>query len=1277
MIRKIYLFLTAFIAFGFAAFAQNNPGSIKVTLVDEKGEEIPFANVVVYSGATQLATGTTDIEGNAFIKQLAPGKYDVKAVYVGYQTKTISGVVVSNDKVTYLKIPMTGGVQLDEVVVKYEAPLIDPNTISGGTVTRESYMAMADKSIAGVLSTQAGVYANNDGDLNLRGGRNSGGGAGIDGSSAANNIFIDGERVIGTANVARGAVSQMSVILGGVPAQYGDVTSGVVSITTRGAAPTWSGGVEGQTSQLTDKFGYNYLGFNVGGPVLQKKDSAGGTRPLIGVFLSGEVEYQKDPRPWATGIYQVNKDKLSSLEQHPLVYNPLSNNYYLAAAYMNASDLHKSAVRPNVASRGIRLNPKVDFAINPNLNITLGGSWDYTTNHTFIMDYALLNSKHNPQIIQNTMRGYARLTQHFGPSGASEQEKSQSIIKNAFLTAQVSYQKYKWTQQDEQFKDRLFDYGYNGKFTEYQMPYYAISGATQAHNLYTGHDTTVGSATTPVYVFAGYIDSLITFSPGSQNALTANYTSQLMDYYGAQGTKVWNYGQIYQNNGLRNGDVPQNVHALWFNTGRAYGGYQIRDQRMFRFTSNFTADIKNHSIVVGVEFDQRNESGFFVSTRSLWNSMRQLANMHNQNVDTASLVYHDAGSMTVTNFNPYGSNYTDNTLGVVTGDVKYDPSAQSVFSKNFYDQIGVAGDHSPSSTKYINIDEVDPSKLSLGMFSPDELLNGGIPLVDAYGYDYTGKRLKQKVSFNDFLDKTHSDKFGDKLNDRLVGAFRPVYMAGYIQDRFDFKDIKFNVGVRIDRYDANQMVLKDKYLLFDAMHVGDLTGSAASQVPSSVPKDAVVYVTDAGTKNIAGYRSGDNWYDASGNAVSDPKIIGELSGGQALPWLVKDEDYKKSGYSNSAFTAYKPQINVMPRVAFSFPISDVANFFAHYDILTERPQSGTNRMDPKDWYYLSANQGGIYANPNLKSQRTVDYELGFSQLLNEKKSASLEISAFYREMRNLINIIRVNQAYPLSYLTYGNIDFQTVKGFSAAFKMRRTNGVQFSVNYTLQFAEGSGSNASSGANLASSSQPNLRVLIPLDFDQRHTLAANFDYRFFAGKDYKGPQSTIGGKTIRWLENSGVNIVPRIGSGTPYTRRYPPKSDVEIGNNITQSIYGDLNGSRLPWQFKTDMRIDKSFNLTLGKTDGDKKAKISTLNIYFQILNVFNTKNIIQMHNYTGSATDDGYLTSNIGLNEISQKAVQGAAYSQSFQDLYKAKLNDGSYFSIPRQFRIGIQWDFQ
>ena len=71
-------------------------------------------------------------------------------------------------------------------------------------------------------------------------------------------------------------------------------------------------------------------------------------------------------------------------------------------------------------------------------------------------------------------------------------------------------------------------------------------------------------------------------------------------------------------------------------------------------------------------------------------------------------------------------------------------------------------------------------------------------------------------------------------------------------------------------------------------------------------------------------------------------------------------------------------------------------------------------------------------------------------------------------------------------MMYQNIDFGTVKGFSTSYDLRRTGRVQMTTNYTLQFADGTGSSASSGYSLVNTGQPNLRTTIPLSYDQRHT-----------------------------------------------------------------------------------------------------------------------------------------------------------------------------------------------
>ncbi len=1307
--KKVYLLLVGFVFLGFCLSAQNNGGSIKVTLTDKVNKEtIPFANIVVFLGKTQVAVATTDMDGVAYVKNITAGKYNVKAVYVGYQPQQVENVQVLNDKPSYVNIALSneGGVNLNEVVItEYAVPLIDPDTKSGAVVDRETFQHVADKSVEGVIGMAAGVVVTDNGSsqqIQVRGAR-----------SNSTNYFIDGERAIGTPNMPQQAVEQMSIVLGGLPAQYGDITGGAVSITTRGVQPKFFGGIEAISSELTDPYGYNSLGFSIGGPLIMKKDSANNKKPIVGFFIGGQGNYIKDPRPWTNGITQVNQSKLAQLEQNPIQYNPSNQSYYTSASFLTPNDLYTAKVRPNVAKKQIELAPKIDIAVTPNLKITLGGNFDYNNYHTFVQEYSLMNSEHNPQVIERTMRGYARLVQQFGSQNATEQEKSQSVIKKAYFTLQAGYQQYKYTQQDEQFKNNFFNYGYVGQFTEYRMPIYKQDSVKVPK---------AGGGYTKVqaYVLQGYQDSLINYKPGTQNPLTANYTSQVISDIGAN--NVSNYGQLFNAQGLLNGTPPNNVQALYYGTGRSTPEYFSRDNRLFRVTSNFSADIKNHALMVGIEYDQRNEAGYDVNGRGLYNQARQLANQHTQALDTRdtnAVLYTQStysSAINPDNHQQYGNlnqnqiinvnagvPITGSTYNVVTYSTAVNLSSMSVFAKNFYDQqMGIHNNNNGGYATYINVDAYDPSHFNLGMFAPDELLNQGNQLVTAYGYDYEGHRLKaNSVNFSDFLNKFHTDKFGDKVYDRLTGAFTPVYMAGYIQDKFDFKDIKFNVGLRVDRYDANQQVLKDPFLLKDAYGTGDigsLSGKYSGTIPSNIPKDAVIYVADnnAQVKQITGFRTTTSsgtttWYGPTGNVISDPTLISEASGGQAQPWLKNPSD--KSPYSNSAFTAYKPQINVMPRVAFSFPISDVANFFAHYDILTERPPasqsdgnngvpySSQNRTNPQDYYFLSSNQGAVVNNGNLKPQRVVDYELGFSQLLNEKKSASLKLSGFYREMRNMVEITRINQAYPLSYLSYGNIDFGTVKGFSAEFQLRRTAGFQLSANYTLQFADGSGSNANSGYNLANSSQPNLRVIMPLDFDQRHSFVANMDYRFGEGKDYRGPQFTTKKgadkeKNHQILKNLGINLVGRISSGLPYSSRTPAASDEEIGNNITQYLAGTLNGSRLPWQFKLDMRIDKNFTLGKGSSDNGDKTKQYNLNVYCQVLNLLNTKNVIAVHNYTGSPTDDGYLASNFGINEINQKYAQSSAYGQGFTTLYNAKLNNGSYYGMPRMIRLGLQFDF-
>ena len=44
---------------------------------------------------------------------------------------------------------------------------------------------------------------------------------------------VDGQRMFGTAQVPSQAIEQVSVLMGGIPAEYGDLTGGVIVVSTK------------------------------------------------------------------------------------------------------------------------------------------------------------------------------------------------------------------------------------------------------------------------------------------------------------------------------------------------------------------------------------------------------------------------------------------------------------------------------------------------------------------------------------------------------------------------------------------------------------------------------------------------------------------------------------------------------------------------------------------------------------------------------------------------------------------------------------------------------------------------------------------------------------------------------------------------------------------------------------------------------------------------------------------------------------------------------------
>jgi len=1253
MIKKLFFLTLSLLFTGSYILAQSGLGTLKGTVKDNKsGEVVPNAKVYLMSGTTMKGNALTDDQGVFQINAILPGTYDVKITNrtEGYQDALEQGVIISPDKITFLEKLTLGKpeneLEKDEVkVTRYKVPLIDKDGgASGGTVTRQDIARMPVRSAAGVAQSVGGVNTNEgSGAISVRGSR-----------SDATYFYIDGIKVRGSTNLPKAALEEVSVITGGVPANYGDVTGGIISVTTRGPSAVYFGSLEAVTSGFyfkgadpngydgkvfgLDKYGYNLVEGMLSGPLLMQKDSTGKkTKPLLGFLVSGNLTDEPDNRPLAGGGWRVKKDVRDSLLAKPL--RPTSTGFgtFHNSLFLRETDFEKVPWRMNARNTTISGQGKIDVNTGPSVNVQFGGSLNYTNGRAYSYSSSLLNFTNFGQSKGLDYRVYGKISQRF------RNDNKNAKIKSANYTLMVDFSKSVRDSYDPKHSYSIFDYGHVGTFTTHRIPSYEFNDNLQRweHN--------------------GFKDVQVDFSPSATNAALAAITTQYYDIYaGNPFGHYQNLFQIQQGNALRNGDSPQSVYGIWANIGSPYNGFGKFENNQFRITGSGSLVIGNHSVSLGFEYEQRVDRGWSNGDQGpigIWSIARQLMNFHIRELDYTTGVITDSGSFKAITYDRLNSGYAHSHNGAFGGQLNNDN--QSFFDYNVRKELNLA----TGGNDYVDIDMYDPSMFNLGMFSPDELMNQGNSFVSYYGYDHTGKKVSGATDINKYFNEY--DQNGNYR--RFIGAFQPTYLAGYIMDKFAFKDIVFNVGVRVDVFDANQPVLKDPYLFYNARTVKEAKALKTNDpgqyswvnIPQSMGDNYVVYVNDVNNPTaINGFRNGTEWFNSVGTTIEDPKTI-QGAGGIA-PWLLNPAQKSPDA---SAFQDYKAQVNVMPRVAFSFPISEKASFFAHYDILTKRPTTGL-RFDPYEYQYVQT-RSDVINNANLKPETTIDYELGFQQVLGP--TSSLKISAFYREQRNNVQLINVFMAYPASYKTYGNRDFGTVKGMTISYDLRQTGNVRMTANYTLQFADGTGSDATSMAAFINAGIPNLRNIFPYSFDQRHAFAITFDYRYGEGKDYNGPR--IGDFNV--LENMGLNIFTNIQSGYPYSGQ-TFITDEGIGN-LSAGISGTVNGSRMPWTYRLDMQLDKNLTITHKAKDakGKEKDKVSNLNIYIRATNLFNQLNVLGIYRATGNWNDDGYLAA-----ASSQTSIQNQTDEQSFRDLYAMKVNNPFNVSIPRTIRLGIKYDF-
>lgn len=1255
MNKIVTVLLACFLAV--TATAQSNFGKMQGKVTDAKTKApIAYATILLEKDGIRKGGAYTDDDGKYVINALDPGVYSLTVKYSGYQDKQVTDIEVASNSTKYLNVEIAekgagDAESIGPVVIRVSRTMIEKDKNSQ-TITSKDIANLPTRNLNAIAATSSAANQTNDGQISFLGSR-----------ADATAYFVDGVRVLSNQGVPQSAQGQIEIIQSGIPAQYGDFTGGAISITTKGPSRAVFRSFELISSSPFDPYHFNQAEFSASGP-LWIKNKGGGDKEYValGYQFATNIRYDQDANPRFGGFYSLKDESLADIEATPLTENPKGDGFVYRSNFITQDDLEFSQARRNVAQILGNFQGKLEYQPNKNATITAFGSYRQDQGNNWSFNQSLMNFNEFSYTTNQTLRTYLKFTQRLGNTDAEDKEKEKPLFSDAYYTIRLDYQS-QWAETiNPEHGENFFDYGHVGRFVQDRVPVFAFIEDAVSHIDQNG-DTVRRQN-----FLERQQDRIrdISFEQGDKNIRRGTYSRQLFEFFDEAGLNFFDPFQVQSQQGLLNGFAPGNTYSLWTNPGAGATGYsKSQTERAAAYAQGEAIlNLENtHDLQFGMYFEQTFFSNWGLNAAGLWQLMPQLANSHLSEFERTT----DAGGFV------RNGQHTYDEFGTFTDTVDYrrriDADQQKSLDRNLRQKLIDEGARDAAGRLYtdrsfIDINSLDPSMFSLDMFSADDLWNNGNSFVGYYGYDYLGNRTRRNFSINDF---TNDDQ------EKNIGSFAPIYNAIWLQDKFQFKDLILRIGVRVERYDANQIGLLDQYSLFPTVKAGELSSIQAGErgdgllnggyaVPGTVGDDYVVYVNNIDNPTqVLGYRNENTWYDAQGVELPNSDVLAQEAGGRIQPFLESTDERLQA----EAFQDYEPVINVLPRIWFSFPINSEAQFFANYDKLAQRPQNGAIFAPINRYDFLEENQGSVLPNANLQPRVTTNYELGFKQTLT--RNSALSLIAAYRQVEGDYALVRLNNAYPISYNSYQNLDFSTIKSFRAEYELRGQGRTSLGLNYTLLFADGTGSNINSALALINANQPNLRSLYPTERDVRHKLVARFDYRFKGGNDYTGP--IWFNKKV--FENFGANLIITSRAGQPFTAYATPVPSAAFGVPTRQLLDGNPFGSNLPWQTRVDANFSKSFSVKKKNVKDQYRPQTTEIQVFLWVQNLLNTRNIQNVYGFTRSSTDDGWLSSPEG-----QQQAANEINTQSYVDLYNAKVDNPFFYDIPRLTRLGVRFYF-
>lgn len=402
LLQTFFLFLLS----ASAVFAQSGAGKLAGKVVDAAtGEPLIGANVVLVN--TELGAAT-DVEGNYFVLNVNPGTYNIRVSYVGYSSKTIQDVRIVAGITYELNVQLTAGLNLNEIVVTDTKFFEEKATNTVKVIDSDQISKLPVKGVTNIASMQSGVVkaegsggADGNATLNVRGGRGNEVLYIVDGIPQ-NNVLSGNS----AAQVSDAAIEQMSFQVGGYEAKYGQAQSGIINVTTKTGAPTYSAMADLVTSSFTDKFGYNLYSGNLSGPFIPGN-------PKHTLFISAERGWFLDAEPSAIDIEFASINK-------------------------------KYEIHPNNSAGVWRFTGRTYHSVG-DFTLRLGANVNTRNGNVYTHSYAKNNAEFFPAFEQKNYSYSAKI--------------SQTVSASTFWNITAGYRSYYNSMFDSHLKDNLFLYG--------------------------------------------------------------------------------------------------------------------------------------------------------------------------------------------------------------------------------------------------------------------------------------------------------------------------------------------------------------------------------------------------------------------------------------------------------------------------------------------------------------------------------------------------------------------------------------------------------------------------------------------------------------------------------------------------------------------------------------------------------------------------------------------------------------------------------------------------